>query len=95
MLENILAWLMELQPRVEQAYLKAISGDETVDNRPFEAEEISEQTENLDPMGVNSEPHILTTNQLNPVTCNRLETEQAATGVGNSWGCSIKLKETH
>ncbi|MBT2132691.1 replication initiation protein RepC [Aliiroseovarius lamellibrachiae] len=40
-------------------------------------EHVSEKTQELDPREVISEPHILITTQLNPVTCNRSETEQA------------------
>ena len=38
----------------------------------------------MNPREVISDPHILITNQLNPVTCNRSETEQAAGVVPNA-----------
>jgi replication initiation protein RepC len=41
-------------------------------------------TQEMDPREVISEPHILITNQLNPVTCNRSENEQAAGVVPNT-----------
>jgi replication initiation protein RepC len=73
-LERLLAWFRELQERVEATYLSAIRAYEVVEN----TEQVSEKTQELNPREVNSEPHILTTTQLNPVTCNRSETEQAA-----------------
>ena len=47
-------------------------------------EQVSEKTQEMNPREVISDPHILTTNQLNPVTCNRSETEQAAGVVPNA-----------
>ena len=78
------AWFRELQQRVEVAYLKAVRADEVVDNNAEATGQVSEKTHEMDPREVISEPHILTTNQLNPVTCNRSETEQAATVVPNA-----------
>lgn len=83
-LVRLLQWFRELQERVEAAYLKAVRMDEAVENTAESTEQVSEMTQKLDPREVNSEPHILTTNQLNPVTRNRSETEQAAALVPNA-----------
>ncbi|WP_440870614.1 plasmid replication protein RepC [Vannielia litorea] len=83
-LERLLAWFRELQERVEAAYLKAVREDEVVENAIETNEQVTEQTQEMDPREVNSEPHILITTQLNPVTSNRSETEQAAGVVPNA-----------
>jgi len=83
-LERLLAWFKELQERVEAAYLRAVRADEAVDKRAESIEQVSEKTQELNPREVNSEPHILITTQLNPVTCNRSETEQAVGVVPNA-----------
>ncbi|NOD85933.1 MULTISPECIES: plasmid replication protein RepC [unclassified Ruegeria] len=83
-LERLLAWFRELQERVEATYLNAIRADEVVENTAETTEQVSEKTQELNPREVNSEPHILITTQLNPVTCNRSETEQAAGVVPNA-----------
>ena len=77
-LEQVLSWFAELQERVEQAYLKAFRAIDDVENRVETKEQVREQTQETDPKEANSDPHILITNQLDPVTCNRSETEQAA-----------------
>ena len=77
-LEQILAWFTELQERVEQAYLTAFRDDELVGKTLETEEQIPKQIQETNPKEVNSDPHILTTNQLDPVICNRSETEQAA-----------------
>ncbi|MEM7710743.1 MAG: plasmid replication protein RepC, partial [Pseudomonadota bacterium] len=77
-LEQVLAWFQGLQERVEQAYLKAFRGDEVVEKTSETEQETIKQTQEMDPKEVNPDPHILTTNELDPVTCNRSETEQAA-----------------
>jgi replication initiation protein RepC len=77
-LERLLTWFKELQERVESAYLKAVRADEVVENTAETTEQVSEKTQEMDPREVISEPHILITTQLNPVTCNRSETEQTA-----------------
>lgn len=77
-LERLLAWFRDLQERVEAAYLKATEVVKPVENTPETKEQVSEKTQKMNPREVISDPHILTTNQLNPVTCNRSETEQAA-----------------
>jgi replication initiation protein RepC len=77
-LERLLAWFKELQMRVEQAFLRESEVLEVVDNAEIDTVEVSEVTHKLDPTGVNNEPHILITKQLNPVTCNSSEKEEAA-----------------
>ena len=83
-LERLLAWFKELQERVEVAYLKAVRADEGVENTAGIIEQASGKTQEMDPREIISEPHILITTKLNPVTCNRSETEQAAGVVPNA-----------
>ena len=83
-LARLLEWFRELQERVEATYLKAVRADDLVENIPGSTEQGLQKTQEMDPREVNSEPHILITNQLNPVTCNRSETEQEAGVVPNS-----------
>ena len=83
-LERLLAWFRELQERVEATYLNAIRADEVVENTTEITEQVSEKTQEMDPREVVSEPHILITNQLNPVTCNSSEKEEAAGVVPNA-----------
>ncbi len=83
-LARLLEWFRELQERVEATYLKAVRGDEVVENMPATTEQELQKTREMDPREVISEPHILITNQLNPVTCNRSEAEQAAGVVPNA-----------
>ncbi|WP_299852733.1 plasmid replication protein RepC [uncultured Roseovarius sp.] len=77
-LERLLAWFKELQERVEAAYLKAAQTDKVVDNTTETIEQVSKKTQEMNPREVISDPHILTTNQLNPVTSNSSEKEEAA-----------------
>lgn len=83
-LARLLEWFKELQERVEATYLKAVRADDLVENIPGTTEQGLQKTQEMDPREVISEPHILITNQLNPVTCNRSETEQAAGVVPNA-----------
>lgn len=76
--EQVLAWFQGLQERVEQAYLRAIRKVEGVEKMPQTEEKVAEQTQKMGPKEVNFGPHILTTTQLDPVTCSRSEPEQAA-----------------
>ena len=69
-LERLLAWFKELQERVEATYLKAVRADEVVENTAETTEQMSENNQEMDPRGINYEPHILVTTQLNPLTCN-------------------------
>ncbi len=83
-LERLLSWFRELQARVEATYLKAVRADEVVENTAETNEQVLEKTQEMNPREVISDPLILITNQLNPVTCNRSETEQAAGVVPNA-----------
>ncbi|MCI2400982.1 plasmid replication protein RepC [Aliiroseovarius subalbicans] len=83
-LVRLLAWFKELQGRVEAAYLNATQADEAVENTAENIEQGTKKTQELNPREVISEPHILITTQLHPVTCNRSETEQAAGVVPNA-----------
>ncbi len=77
-LERLLSWLKELQERVDAAYLEATEVIEPVENRSKTAPQVSEKTQEMNPREVISDPHILITNQLDPVTCNSSEKEEAA-----------------
>jgi len=83
-LSRLLTWFRELQERVEETYFKAVRADDVVENTAESTEQVNEKTQEMDPREVIFEPHILITNQLNPVTCNRSETEQAAAVVPNA-----------
>ena len=83
-LERLLAWFRDLQERVEAAYLKAIRTDEVVENTAKTCEQVSEQTQEMNPREVISDPHILITKQLNPVISNSSEKEEAAAVVPNA-----------
>ncbi len=75
-LERLLAWFRDLQERVEAAYLKAVRLDEVVENIAESNEQASEKTQEMNPREANSDPHILITNQLNPVICRSSEREK-------------------
>ena len=83
-LARLLEWFRELQERVEVTYLKASRADDVVENTAESTEQVSEKTLEMDPREVISEPHILTTNQLNPVICKSSEKENAAGVVPNA-----------
>ncbi len=83
-LERLLGWFKELQERVEAAYLKAARTDKVVENTAETIEHVSEKTQEMNPREVISDPHILITNQLNPVTRNSSEKEEAAGVVPNA-----------
>lgn len=83
-LTRLLEWFRELQERVEVAYLKAVRADEAVENAAETTEQVLQKTQEMDPREVISDPHILITNQLNPVTCNSSEKEEAASVVPNA-----------
>ena len=84
MLARLLEWFRELQERVEATYLKAVRADEVVENTAETIEQVGDKTQELNPREVNSDPHILITNQLNPVTSNSSEKEEAAGVVPNA-----------
>jgi len=83
-LARLLEWFRELQERVDATYLKAARADEVVENTPATTEQGLQKTQEMDPREVISDPHILITNQLNPVTCNSSEKEEAASVVPNA-----------
>jgi replication initiation protein RepC len=83
-LERLLAWFSDLQERVETAYLKATRTDEIVENTAGAKEQVTERTQEVDPTGVISDPHILITKQLNPVTSSSSENENASGVVPNA-----------
>ncbi|MGB7241687.1 MAG: plasmid replication protein RepC, partial [Sulfitobacter sp.] len=65
-LERLMAWFKELQERVEVAYLKATQTIELVENIAETNEQVHEQSQEMNPREVISDPHILITKQLNP-----------------------------
>jgi replication initiation protein RepC len=83
-LERLLTWFRELQKRVERAYLKATQPVEVVENTPQVTGQVTRKTQEMNPTETISEPHILITNQLNPVICNSSEKEEAAGVVPNT-----------
>lgn len=83
-LTRLLASFKELQERVESAYLKAAHPAETVE-KPMEIiEQVINKTQEMDPSGVISDPHILITKQLNPVICNSFEAKKAVSVAPNA-----------
>ncbi|MEP4926217.1 MAG: plasmid replication protein RepC [Hyphomicrobiales bacterium] len=83
-LKRLLAWFSELQERVEVTFLKATQAVEVVENTVATAKQNIEQTQEMNPREVNSEPHILITKQLDPVNCKSSENENAAAVVPNA-----------
>ncbi len=83
LLERLLSWFRELQERVERTFLKETEVVEAVDNADTGTVEVSEMAHILNPTGVISEPHILITKQLNPVTSNSTEKKETAGAVAN------------
>ncbi|MCZ4257850.1 plasmid replication protein RepC [Sulfitobacter sp. G21635-S1] len=83
-LVRLLGWFKELQERVEAAYLKATEVVLPVENMPETKEQVPEKTQEMNPREVISDPHILITNQLNPVTRNSSENEEGAAVVPNA-----------
>ena len=74
-LERLLAWFKALQERVEASFLNATGLDNVVENSAQTEEQMSKKTQYMNPKGVIPEPHILVTNQLNPVICKSSEKE--------------------
>lgn len=75
---DMLEWLTELKTSVEKAFFAAIERkDEVVDNSYQTNEQVLNDTQYMDPKGVNNEPHILDTKQLNPVSSNTLDERKA------------------
>ena len=79
-LQRLLGWFRDLQDKVETAYLKAVRTDEVVENQSPTQAKPTNKAQEMNPREVISGPHIPITNQPDPVTCIRSETEQA-TGV--------------
>ncbi|MEY8829732.1 plasmid replication protein RepC [Sedimentitalea sp. XS_ASV28] len=77
-LDRLLGWFNDLQERVEAAFLKATRPTESVEKQSLTQGKTTEHTQEMNPREVNTDPHIQITNQPDPVTCNRSETEQAA-----------------
>ena len=76
---DMLEWLSELKDSVENAFQAAlIHGDEVVENTAQTQGQVSNETQYMDPKGVTADPHILDTNQLNPVSSNTLDKRNAA-----------------
>ena len=83
-LVRLLTWFKELQERVEAAYLKATGAAKLVENTDDKHAQAIEKTQEMNPREVICEPHILITNQLDPVTSNSSEKEEAAGVVPNA-----------
>lgn len=83
-LMRLLIWFKELQERVESAYLKGTEIVQPVENTLQNKEHVYEKTQEMNPKEVISDPHILITNQLNPVTSNSSESEEAASVAPNT-----------
>ena len=83
-LERLLTWFKELQERVEAAYLKETDAANHVENTDKSDIQVMNKTQKMNPREVISEPHILTTNQLDPVNRNSSEQEEAADVVPNA-----------
>jgi replication initiation protein RepC len=83
-LARLLTWFKELQERIEAAYLKATEVVQPVENTHEIKGQVSEKTQEMNPREVISDPHILITNQLNPVTRNSSESEEIAAVVPNA-----------
>lgn len=77
-LDRLLGWFKDLQEQVEEAYLKAARADEVVKKQCPTQAKTSDMTQEMDPREVISDPHILITNQPDPVTSNSSENEEAA-----------------
>ncbi len=83
-LARLLTWFKELQERVEAAYLNATEVAQPVENTHETKEQVLKKTQEMNPREVISDPHILITNQLNPVTRNSSENEEVAAVVPNA-----------
>jgi len=83
-LVRLLTWFKELQERVEAAYLKATGTAKLVENTGNIDAQVMEKTQEMNPREAIYEPHILNTNQLNPVISNSSEKEETAGVVHNA-----------
>jgi replication initiation protein RepC len=80
---NIVNWFKALQARVEAAFEAAFDWpDETDAKTPSQEDSIAPDIvsyyQNMNPREVTDEPHLLTTNEPDPVNSNRFETKHAA-----------------
>ncbi|MEL7219484.1 MAG: replication initiation protein RepC, partial [Pseudomonadota bacterium] len=84
---DIVEWFKSLQERVEQAFEAAFDWPETMDadtsvDATFERTSTTDNEasvyQNMSPRGFADDPHILTTNELNPVNSNSFEPKHAA-----------------
>ncbi len=79
---DMLEWLSELKSSVEQAFQAAFKReDEVVENTPQTQGQVFNETQYMNPLGSANDPHILNTNQLNPVSSNTLKDRKAAGAV--------------
>jgi len=83
-LGRLLTWFKALQESVEASFLKATERDEVVEKTPQTDVELSKNTKDMNPKEVISDPHILITNQLIPVTGKSSENENVAGVVSNA-----------
>ena len=76
---DMLEWLSELKSSVEQAFQAAFKHeDEVVENTLQTQGQVYNKTQYMNPKGSVNDPHILNTNQLNPVPSNTLKDKKAA-----------------
>jgi replication initiation protein RepC len=83
-LERLLARFKVLQERVEAFFLSATGLVGAVEKPPQIEEQVSKKTQYMNPMEAISEPHILVTNQLNPVICKSSEKERVESEMPNA-----------
>ena len=82
---DMLEWLCELKDSVEQAFQAAFKrADEVVENTLQTQVLPSSETQYMNPKGSVTDPHILDTNQLNPVSSNTLEKRTGGAGRARS-----------
>ena len=80
---DMLEWLCELKDSVEQAFQAAFKrADEVVENTLQTQVLPSSETQYMNPKGSVTDPHILDTKQLNPVSSNALEKRTGEAGSG-------------
>ena len=76
---DMLEWLTELKVSVENAFSAAFEReDDVVENTSENKEQVTKNSKEMTPKGVNNETHILDTKQLNPVSSNTLDERKAA-----------------
>lgn len=92
----------ELQVSVEAAYLRVTEVVEPVDNRAGGIAQSDPKSQEMNPKEISSDPHILITNELQPVSCNSSENEEtpavAPDDQGNrdleEWVAEVRKKRT-